>query len=198
MLVAALAGLLAAAAALTPGASAAAGRCSYPLPTTPFAQWSDTASYTLVSGGSFEQAGTAGWSVVGARIVAGNESFYVHAAGDKKSLSLPDLSTATTPALCVSEETPSIRLLVTNDGNLASPLTVDLGVVANKRTSWTRLATLLASAPGWAPSPIVDLALPASALSSSGTAKVVIRFTAQGGGGAWRIDDLYLDPFKRK
>jgi len=193
------AGLIAAlgvAAALTPSTvSAAASKCTYSLMTTPFAPWGDTASYSLVPGGSFEQSGS-GWSLSGAKIVAGNESFYVHGATDSKSLSLPDLSTATSPQMCVSDATPSIRLFATNTGSLASPLTVDLGVVT-KGVTWTRLATLVADAPGWAPSPIIALTLPPSAFSS-GTAKVVFRFTAQGGGGAWRIDDFYLDPLKRK
>lgn len=165
--------------------------------TTPFAPWSDTASYALVPGGSFEQTkGSATWSFAGAKTVPGNESFHVHGATDSRSLSLPDLSTATTPTLCVSEATPSIRLFATNDGALASPLTIDLGVVS-KGVTWTRLATLVADAPGWVPSPIIALNLPPSALRN-GTVSVVFRFTAQGGGGAWRIDDFYLDPFKRK
>jgi hypothetical protein len=194
----ALVAALAVAAALTPATvSAAPNKCSYPALTTPFAPWSDTASYTLVTGGTFEQTGSAGWSLAGARIVSGNESFYVHSTADKKSLSIPDLSTATTPTLCVSADTPSIRFFATNDGDLASPLTIDLGVIT-KNTTWSRLATLVAPAKGWAASDVIQLNLPDSAFVS-GTAKVVFRFTAQGGGtgGAWRIDDMYLDPFKR-
>jgi len=189
---------LAVAAALTSSTvSAAPNKCSYPTLTTPFAPWSDTASYTLVTGGSFEQTGNAAWSLAGAKIVPGNESFNVHATGDKRSLSLPDLSTATTPTQCVSAATPSIRFFATNDGDLASPLTVDLGVVT-KTTTWSRLTTLVAPTKGWAASEVILLNLPDSAFAG-GTAKVVFRFTAQGGGtgGAWRIDDVYLDPFKR-
>jgi hypothetical protein len=187
---------LAVAAALAPSTvSAASAKCSYPSLTTPFAPWLDTAPYSLVPGGSFEQSGSS-WSLAGAKVVSGNESFYVRAATDTKSLSLPDLSTATSPVICVSEATPSVRLFATNAGALTSTLTVDVGVV-NKGTTWSRVATLVAEAPGWTPTPIILLNLPTSALTS-GSAKVVFRFTAQGGGGAWRIDDLYLDPFKRK
>ena len=196
-LAAGLVASLAAAAALVPSSvSAAASKCSYPSLTKPFAPWSDTADYTLVTGGSFEQTGNAAWTLAGAKIVAGNETFFVHGKGESKSLSLPDLSTATTPVSCVSEATPSIRFFAKNDGALSSALTVDAGVAAGKGTTWTRLATLTASTPDWSPSPIILLNLPKTAFAS-GTAKVVFRFTAQGGGGAWQIDDLYLDPFKR-
>jgi len=195
-LAAGLVAALAVAAALAPSTvSAASAKCSYPSLTQPFAPWLDTASYSLVPGGNFEQSGSS-WSLAGAKVVAGNEPFFVRAATDTKSLSLPDLSTATSPTICVSEATPSIRLFVTNTGALTSALTVDVGVV-NKGTTWSRVATLVAQAPGWVPSPIILLNLPTSAFAG-GAAKVVFRFTAQGGGGAWRIDDVYLDPFKRK
>jgi hypothetical protein len=196
-LAAGLVAALAIAAALAPTAvSAAPGKCSYPSLTQPFAPWLDGSPYTLLVGGGFEQSGSA-WTLAGARIAAGNEPFYVHAASDTKSLSLPDLSTATSPAMCVSAATPSMRVFATNDGAPTSMLTVDAGVVGNKGgITWSRLATLTAEAPGWAPSPTLWLNLPASALST-GTARVVFRFTAQGGGGVWRIDDVYLDPFKR-
>jgi hypothetical protein len=189
---------LAVAAALAPATvSAAPSKCSYPALTTPFTPWSDPATYSLVVGGSFEQSGNAAWSLAGAKIVPGNEPFYVHASSDSRSLNLPDLSTATTPTICTSDATPSIRVFATNDGDPASVLTVDLGIVT-KGITWSRIATLVAPAPGWVPSPVIMLNLPPSAFVS-GTAKVVFRFTAQGGGagGAWRIDDLYLDPFKR-
>jgi hypothetical protein len=191
-LAAGLVAALAVAAALGPATvSAALGKCSYPSLTTPFAPWLDTAQYTLVLGGSFEQKGSA-WALAGARILPGNEPFYAHAASDARSLSLPDLSAATSPAICVSEATASIRVFATNDGAPTSSLTVDAGVVGNKGViTWSRLATLVAQAPGWTPSPILSLNLPNSA---TGTAKVVLRFTAQGGGGTWRIDDVYLDP----
>ena len=192
-----VAALAVAAALVPPSVSAAGSKCSYPTLTTPFTAWSDTASYTLVPGGSFE-APNASWSLAGARIVLGNEPFYVRGKGDKKSLSIPDLSTATTPTMCVSAATPSIRFFATNDGDAAAPLTVDVGVVTRTIT-WSRLATIVAPAPGWAPSDATLLNLPDSLFAGTGSAKVVLRFTAQGGGagGAWRIDDLYLDPFKR-
>ena len=45
-----------------------------------FLPWKDSALYTLSPGGSFE-TGPAGWTLSGARTVAGNESFYVAARG---------------------------------------------------------------------------------------------------------------------
>src|SRR5919206_1006451 len=55
----------------------------------PFAPWLDFASYVLAPNGDVE-SGAAGWSLDGGAAVAvGNESFYVHDAGDTRSLSLP-------------------------------------------------------------------------------------------------------------
>jgi hypothetical protein len=179
-------------------ASAAARGCSYTTSTQPFAPWQDAAYYTEVSGGTFEPLRD-GWSKTGtAAVGAGNETFYAHGAADKRSLGLPDGGTASSPATCVTLSTPSIRLFVRNDGASTSSLNVDVGVIGSKTTTWNRVATLVAQGPGWAASPIILLNLPSSAFGSSGAAKVVFRFGAQGSGGAWRIDDVYLDPFKRK
>src|SRR5687767_13195318 len=51
-----------------------------------FAPWGDYANYALVPGGSFE-AGTPTWAMSGgAKVVAGNEPFYVSSRSDSKSL----------------------------------------------------------------------------------------------------------------
>ena len=66
----------------------------------PFARWGDTRSYVLVPGGSFE-SGAAGWKLNGgAKVVSGNEPFYVRSTADRYSLYLPSGSSATTPPMC--------------------------------------------------------------------------------------------------
>src|ERR671931_1561341 len=84
--VAALAIALAApASAATDGVVAACPSSTYE---QPFAPWLDLASYVLAPNGGLE-SGTAGWSLEGgAAVVAENESFYVHGAGDTSSLAL--------------------------------------------------------------------------------------------------------------
>src|SRR3954468_23197956 len=53
----------------------------------PFLPWADPASYVLAPDGGFE-SGAAGWRLSGAAVVADNEPFYVHAAGERAALEL--------------------------------------------------------------------------------------------------------------
>jgi hypothetical protein len=66
-----------------------------PDPTTkPFSAWGDYAKYAFAPNGGFE-SGSGGWTLTGgAKVVSGNESFYVHGARERYSLSLPPGSTA--------------------------------------------------------------------------------------------------------
>src|SRR5438128_2472572 len=78
------------------------GSCGGETYSQPFAPWGDTSNYVLMPGGSFE-AGSPAWLLSGgAKTAAGNESYYVRAAGDKSSLKLPSGSIATSPAACTS------------------------------------------------------------------------------------------------
>jgi hypothetical protein len=77
--------------------------------TNAFAQWGDSRSYDFASG--FESNG-AGWTLAGgAKVVAGNEPFYLHSDSDNSSLLLPSGATATSPALCFGLLDPGLRFL---------------------------------------------------------------------------------------
>jgi hypothetical protein len=162
----------------------------------PFLRWADSASYSLAPGGNFE-AGAAGWALRGAAVVkSGNEPFYAHAAGESSSLALPAGSSATSPAVCVSLDHPTLRLFVRNGGSFLSALKVD---VLFESSTGQVLSAPIAVVPGgaWAPSlpiPIVANLLPL--LPNEQTA-VSFRFTPVLGGD-WRIDDVYVDPWNRR
>src|SRR6185369_3136951 len=85
--------------------------------TQPFVQWGDWNNYFLATGGSFEGANS--WSLSGgARVVAGNEPFYLNSRSDSHSLVLPPGSSATTPAMCLAALSPHMRLLgLASDGS---------------------------------------------------------------------------------
>ena len=182
---------LAAAAAATATPARAALSCSGQASSKPFLPWLDPLSYVQVQNGSLES--TSGWSLTGgAAQVSGNEPWYVNSSSDRKSLALPSGSSATSPALCLSLLRPTLRFFATNSG---SPL-VALKVEAITNVNGVKLVTpigLLVGG-GWQPTlPLAFLTNLTSVVSSS----VQFRFTPVGlGTSGWRIDDVYVDPFK--
>jgi hypothetical protein len=62
----------------------------------PFAQFGDDRNYTFGANGGLENGGS-GWSLSGADIVAGNESYFVHSGADRYSLALTSGDSALTP-----------------------------------------------------------------------------------------------------
>jgi hypothetical protein len=155
----------------------------------PFMPWSDYANYAFAPNGGFE-SGATGWSVSGGRVIAGNESFYVHSKTDRYSLSLPSGAAATSPAMCISLLSGKMRFVARGDagasvkvqiiyrGLLSSVLGILDGGTYSVGTSWK-------------PSPQVGML---GGLLPLLTSSVSFRFTASGG--AVSIDDVYLDPMK--
>src|SRR5262249_5656895 len=85
--------------------------CPNPL-SRPFLPCGDTAHYALAPNGDFE-TGWAGWTLSGgARVVDGNEPFYVTNSGDDSSLSLPAGSSATSAPMCISVLSGKMRFFV--------------------------------------------------------------------------------------
>jgi hypothetical protein len=188
--------------ALTAPASAATDGVVATCPSStyeqPFAPWLDFASYVLAPNGGVE-SGAAGWNLEGgAAVAAENESFYVHGAGDTRSLSLPSGSTATTSSMCVDATSPDLRFFVRNTGSLLSTLKVEVLYTDALGQSHALTVAVLAAGSAWQPTlPIPILAnLAAPPLVTDGTTSVAFRFTPQGSWSGWKIDDLYVDPFK--
>jgi hypothetical protein len=179
-----------------PTASAGDGCAS--TTTQPFLPWLDPASYALAPNGGFED-GAVSWRLRnGAVPVAGNEPFHVTSAGDDSSLALPPGASATSADVCVRLLDPTLRLFVANAGSPASTLKVEALYTNLLGGSSRSTVAILTGARGWQPTlPLPFLAnLGALPLVTSGTVEVGFRFTAQGEGGEWRIDDVYVDPFK--
>ena len=174
------------------------GACPSSTYEQPFAPWLDFASYVLAPNGDVE-SGAAGWSLDGgATVAAENESFDVHGASDTSSLSLPSGSTATTSSMCVDAWSPDLRFFARNTGSLLSTLKVEVLYTDALGQSRALTVAVLAAGSSWQPTlPIpflVNLAAPP--LVTDGTTSVAFRFTAQGRWGDWKIDDVYVDPFK--
>jgi hypothetical protein len=175
----------------------AAQACNYPGAQQVFKPWGDQHSYVLAPDGGFE-AGGQGWYLGGgARTVDGNESFSLNGANDGRSLALPAGSTAVSPPICMSLDTPSFRLVARNSGDPSSGLRVEaayalLGLVRTKTVSTVYGGST------WTPSQQMSTVLSLSTIVGTVIPSAIqIRITPLGNGGQWQVDDLYIDPFAR-
>jgi hypothetical protein len=174
------------------------GACPSATYEQPFAPWLDFASYVLAPNGGLE-SGADGWSLDGdAAVVAENERFDVHGPSDTKSISLPSGSAATTSSMCVDAWSPDLRFFVRNSGSLLSTLKVEVLYTDALGQSRALPVAVLVAGSRWQPTlPVLFLAnLTAPPLVTDGTTSVAFRFTPQGSWSGWKIDDLYVDPFK--
>jgi hypothetical protein len=155
----------------------------------PFAPWSDYANYAFSPNGGFE-SGSTGWSLSGANVVSGNESLYVHSAGDGYSLSLPNGASATSPPMCISLFSGKMRFV--SRGGSGAKVKVQI-IYRGLLSSVLGILDGGSYAVGntWTPSPEVGMLGGTLPLLTS---SVSFRFTAVGG--AVALDDVYLDPMK--
>jgi hypothetical protein len=182
----------------TASAGATTTACGNQLFEQPFLRWLDPVNYVLAPDGGLE-AGASGWKLSGgAKILNANEPFRVHGAADARSLSLPSGSSATTPPMCVGVDAVVARLFAANSGSVLSTLKVE---VIHRNLLGLTIATpvaVLVGTPTWQPTlPLLVLANVASLnVALNQTTQVSLRFTPLGGSSGWKIDDVYVDPFK--
>jgi hypothetical protein len=161
----------------------------------PFKRWLDPAKYFLVPGGSFED-GAAGWQLKGSSVVAGNEPFFVHGAGEASSLAIPSGASATTPAVCATLLHPTLRFFVRNKGSLLGVLRVDVLVDSPLGGVLTLPVGVTVAGPGWTPTlPMPFLVNTLALAGKDGTTAVAFRFTSMLGG-SFHVDDVYVDPYR--
>jgi hypothetical protein len=171
--------------------------CSYSGAEQVFSPWGDQGNYVLAPDGGFE-AGGSGWQLNrGATVVQGNESYFLNDAGDSKSLSLPAGSSAVSPPVCMSIDTPSFRLVARNSGDPSSQLRVEasyklLGLIRTKTAGTLRAGST------WAPTQSVSTVLTLSTIVGTLIPSAIeISFTPLDSSGKWQVDDVYIDPFRR-
>jgi hypothetical protein len=171
--------------------------CSYSGGSQVFSRWGDQRDYVLAPEGGFEGGG-AGWSLSGgAKVVAGNESYYLDGAGDSKSLSLPAGSSAVSPPICMEIDTPVFRLMDRNTGEPSSRLRVE-AVFSLLGLIHTDVVETLSGGSAWAPSQPISTVLGLSTIVGTLIpSSIEIRFRPLDAKGNWQIDDLYVDPFCR-
>lgn len=193
---------IAIACAVTPTAQAgvlvaSAPSCTSPPLEHPFARWLDPLTYTLVPDGGFEQ-GASGWSLSKAKVVSGNETFYVRAASDSRSLSLPPGSSATSPTMCAGLDKPVMRFLSKSSGGLLSLSALNVEVLFETASGQAVSLPVGVALPSGKWQPTLPLPVLASLLPLLPGEQTPIAFRFRPVGTAtWTIDDVYLDPGHR-
>ena len=165
----------------------------------PFTPWLDFANYTPLLGGSFEGL-TRGWSLGGARVVAGNETFKVGGPRHAKSLRIPAGKAVTSPAICVGLAHPTIRFFAKrHTGGSANLSTMRVDVLFENNLGILNtlpIGDVTASA-NWQPTLPMTVVANLLALLPGERTPIAFRFTPMLGG-EWSIDDVYVDPYARR
>jgi hypothetical protein len=183
---ASVAACTAAALTVSVGTAAAADCPPPPAPYQPFLSWSDTHSYVLTTGGSFEK-GSAPWSLGGgAAVVNGNAPNKLDPATDSQSLYLPAGSSATSACVTAPKIVGVVRFFARSSAPGAQ-LKVEILVKGG-----VYQAGVVTAGSGFAPSPM----LVSNAPAYSGAVTYQVRLTALGGD--FNVDDVYFDPYSTK
>jgi hypothetical protein len=165
----------------------------------PFSRWGDSATYTPVPGGGFEPDQSSWTLSGGAKIIAGNEPFKVGSTADSRSLYMPQGGVATSPAMCVGLQEPTIRWFQKQSNSLLG-LT---GVMAVTVLTETSLGVVVETPVGvgllgtsWSPSLTGVILTNLLPLLPGNKTAVAFRFRAITG--SWNVDDVYVDPYQRR
>lgn len=173
---------------------ASAASCESQTLSQPFLPWADPMQYTLAPGGDFESDP---WTATGAAsVVDGNESFHVGGLDDSRSLSVPAGSAATSAAMCVGVEHPTVRFFARQTGG-SSGASLEIEVLFEDGAGGVHSVPFASTGAGasWAPSAPHPIFVNLLALMPGEHTPVAFRVTAQGGD--FQVDDFYVDPYNR-
>jgi hypothetical protein len=176
---------------------ASAKNCGTPATSQVFLRWLDPLRYERAPGGNAESA--AGWTLSGgAKVVSGNEPWKVGGSADKSSLLLPRGSRATTGVMCAGIGHPVMRFFARRtSGWLLDSLKVEVLFELSGGQVASLPIGLVLGGGSWQPTlpfPVLANLLP---LLPGSLTPVAFRFTPVGGG-AWQIDDVYVDPWRSR
>ncbi|MGA2928879.1 MAG: hypothetical protein ABSG43_23385 [Solirubrobacteraceae bacterium] len=176
---------------VAPGTAGASTACTSGPQSTPFAQFGDEALYSPIPGGSFE-SGAAGWSLTNAEVASGNESYEV--AGGSHSLAIQPEGVAVSPVFCVTPADPTVRFFARQTSGNSASLNVSLRWTDATGASHRAALGSVDGTSSWQPTPILRLATAVPVWPPSQSVAVQLAFKPKQSGGAWAIDDVYMDP----
>jgi hypothetical protein len=170
--------------------------CATTPTTKAFKALGDTADYSLLSNGAFE-SGTGGWSLSGASVASGNESYKVHGAGDSKSLAIAPTGRVISPPFCVSTAHPSFRFFAKRTSGTWGVLNVTLRAKVDGGSTNDTTVGAVSTGTTWSATQSFGLSQTLGLWNSNQTATVQIILDPEDYGGAWAVDDIYIDPYTR-
>ncbi|MFL6202901.1 MAG: hypothetical protein ACJ76J_27345 [Thermoanaerobaculia bacterium] len=196
---AAIAAFAASAAPASAGVLVSTARsCSQNGLSQPFAGFGDRAYYTSVPGGSFEP-GAPAWKLSGgAKIVSGNEPWYVGGRSQSRSLSLPAGATATSPAMCVGIGEPTLRYFAKSSSLLGLTGAMTVEVLTETSLGLVVAVPLLPGVLTYAWKPSLPTPVVANLLPLLPGQKTAVAFRFHAVAGNWGLDDVYVDPYKTR
>jgi hypothetical protein len=180
--------------AVVPAAQAA---CTATPTTKAFAAFGDNADYSLAPAGAFE-SGATGWALSGSSVANGNESAKVHGSADAKSLAISATGKAVSPSFCVGIQHPSFRFFARRTSGTWGVLNVKLRYKgADGVTNETTVGSVSAGDTAWHPTASIALSTVLGLWNGDQSASVQIVLDPEDYGGAWAVDDVYIDPYSR-
>ena len=175
--------------------AAAQAACGSTPTTKAFQAFGDSNDYSLVPNGAFE-AGSGGWSLSGARVADGNESWKVHGAGDSKSLAIAAGGIAVSPTVCVDVTRPTFRFFAKRTSGSWGELERQAALAGRSgRTNETVVGSIGTGTLGASPALNLASVLPLWNVDQDRSVQLV--FDPENYGGSWAIDDVYVDPYGR-
>jgi len=163
--------------------------CTNPAIEYPFTAFGDNRPYVLAPLGEFEETTLGGWTLEGGASTASD-------ASGNSALRLPAGSVATSPAMCIDLNYPTVRFMVRNSLGDDADLAVQVMYVDHDSAYKPHTATKLKAKRSWALTKDIKLD-PQRGGKEAGWRRVAFRFVAHKDKGDFQIDDLYVDPRMR-
>jgi hypothetical protein len=160
--------------------------CSDPVIVNPFTSFGDDRNYVLAPFGDFEGSQLTGWNLEGGAATTADED-------SNLSLSLPAGSTATSPAMCIDLDYPTVRFFVRNLLEDGADLTVQVMYVDHKKAYQPHTVAKLKAKHGWGLTKDIKID-PQRGGKEAGWRRVAFRFVGHKDKGAFSVDNLYVDP----
>lgn len=184
--------------------AAAQAACPTPPTAKVFRAFGDSSDYFLAPNGGFE-SGTTAWTVSNASVVSGNESSQLHGSADAHSLRIAPGGEAVSAPICVDTTRTGYRFFARHPGAVSGPsMKVSIRLAGPDGVARDLPIDTLdgATYQSWTPSRFWDPSIAAGIFKQLGftaddTTSVRLVFDVAGDYGAsWRIDDLYIDPYR--